>query len=686
MQPVGENARMLKELIARRKQLVEQTVANKSQREHVTIPSVRKSIDRTIKHLCEEIRQVEKVIQDLIDKSRDLQMLYGKTTVDTSGSFGDCEITSETPPVNTTQPNSLYVIMISAAEALCGEEDVYGKLCEEACATSTDRPFAVEGLIVRAIPLVLKTLPPNSKSAPPSQMNYRSRVASAYFEDERNVVASLISAEGLKQATWCLGADAGTDGGVPIGVIARAGSATVFLDAWIARRELIDTPARRYWQWRMMMRPWDVFLAQILQFQCQLRDLYRNLPDPGVQVNPCGGAADVINEAATAIAELRTYYEATTARFVEINRELIPFAGGATRLSDLNLKLETIQKALSALPADRWLINGGILELPSAGYLPVVPGVETTINQQVRLLMGEGVDLRFCVVRPDYVAHALEEAQHMERISLIEGLDDQKKKPQVDILVPNGEILDQKQLSPGRGFQASVDVSAGLFLEAHGAASFARSQFQSLNFLGAARLDMLPSGGGAVYLSCEYQKDALPNSSSNLFPIESTQPVAGTPATSDTPPLEVELRTVEINLPDVVPVQPRGGLWMSLSCERNVFELKLGDKTNFNARAIIAFSSDWPCTWPPDPFVSIQQATTRQVWKSADTGGIAGEPLDGAAQAGAVATGAGYVPEERITVADAIRAEREKNGIPIPKGTWQRIAKAAQAVGVKPPM
>jgi ureidoglycolate dehydrogenase (NAD+) len=41
------------------------------------------------------------------------------------------------------------------------------------------------------------------------------------------------------------------------------------------------------------------------------------------------------------------------------------------------------------------------------------------------------------------------------------------------------------------------------------------------------------------------------------------------------------------------------------------------------------------------------------------------------------------LPGER---GDAIRAEREKNGIPIPQGTWQRIAKAAQALGVTPPM
>ena len=41
------------------------------------------------------------------------------------------------------------------------------------------------------------------------------------------------------------------------------------------------------------------------------------------------------------------------------------------------------------------------------------------------------------------------------------------------------------------------------------------------------------------------------------------------------------------------------------------------------------------------------------------------------------------LPGER---GDAIRAERDVSGIPIPKGTWQRIAKAATALGVKVPM
>ena len=72
--------------------------------------------------------------------------------------------------------------------------------------------------------------------------------------------------------------------------------------------------------------------------------------------------------------------------------------------------------------------------------------------------------------------------------------------------------------------------------------------------------------------------------------------------------------------------------------------------------ALLAFSSDWPCTWPPNAFVSIQQTVTRQVWRSAATANVAGGPLDGAGQAAAQTTGAVYSPEERITVEEAVRA------------------------------
>ena len=44
------------------------------------------------------------------------------------------------------------------------------------------------------------------------------------------------------------------------------------------------------------------------------------------------------------------------------------------------------------------------------------------------------------------------------------------------------------------------------------------------------------------------------------------------------------------------------------------------------------------------------------MWRSADTESIAGNPFDGAGQGGAKRSGGVYVPEERITVDEAVRA------------------------------
>jgi hypothetical protein len=69
---------------------------------------------------------------------------------------------------------------------------------------------------------------------------------------------------------------------------------------------------------------------------------------------------------------------------------------------------------------------------------------------------------------------------------------------------------------------------------------------------------------------------------------------------------------------------------------------------------VLAFGSDWPCTWPPDPFVAMQQAVLRQKWRSPDTADIETEPFDGAQQGGAVPTGRIYQPEERISIGEAV--------------------------------
>ncbi len=104
----------------------------------------------------------------------------------------------------------------------------------------------------------------------------------------------------------------------------------------------------------------------------------------------------------------------------------------------------------------------------------------------------------------------------------------------------------------------------------------------------------------------------------------------------------------------VVSAQP------SFCCSENGTNFDAQDKTPTDrwqslekSGAKLAFGSDWPCTWPPDPFVGMQQAVERQVWRSATTA-LPGGILDGAGQAGAVGVSTYYTPDERITVEQAV--------------------------------
>jgi predicted amidohydrolase YtcJ len=72
--------------------------------------------------------------------------------------------------------------------------------------------------------------------------------------------------------------------------------------------------------------------------------------------------------------------------------------------------------------------------------------------------------------------------------------------------------------------------------------------------------------------------------------------------------------------------------------------------------AMLAFGSDWPCTWPPDPFAGMQQVVLRTVWHSAAASAMVGGVFDGAGQGGTVPTLSAYVPEESITVEQAVSA------------------------------
>jgi hypothetical protein len=416
-----------------------------------------------------------------------------------SAAFGPCIDATTGQDDGLAAGASLYLVCVGHAESLCGIEDVYGRLCEEACVTATDRPLIVEGVVVRLLPLTLRSPLPVSRAVALDGRHLRSRVAAAWFEDERRVVGSLISAAGLALDTWCLGADASAVGCVPLAVLARAGNTTVFLDAWTTRRERIEAPARRYWAWRMAMRPWDVFLAHVLQFQCQLHEVLGGTRVPGEDDDPCRRQGQLLAEAEQYLASVEQSYQKQVERLARPAIAPAPALdmappGGLASLTALRTRLADNLRAGRTAPTGRVLIEGGIIELPSAGYLPVVPGSGISINTQVRRLLGEGLDLRFCVVRPDYVAHALEEAQHMERISLLQGLDDPNAKAKVDILVPDGEVVTARAPT-ANGWDTALSLNVGERAERAAAGQ------TPVALHGAGRSERLPGGGAAFHFA-----------------------------------------------------------------------------------------------------------------------------------------------------------------------------------------
>ncbi|WP_255990872.1 hypothetical protein [Chitinolyticbacter albus] len=389
-------------------------------------------------------------IADLIARSQG--QANAPATAGGDGHFGACEPAVSAPTATPVAGSTLYLIGIVHAEALCGRAEVWGKACESACAQSADFDARREGVVLLALPLNLATPLPTSSAVQFTAEHLRSRVASSYYADEQARYGKIMSAALLESSVWCRGALAASGNFVPLGVLAYSGGNVQFLDGWIARREHVDGHPKRYWQWQMMMRPWDVFLAQVLQFQCQLVHVLEHGPTPGDDDDPCNRMRRLVVEASDVMVELQRYYTETARSFTD---QKMRFVGGHSQIADLVGKLQLAKQQVKLTATDRVLINGGIVELPSAGYLPVVAGSTLSVNQQVRALLGDGVDLRFCVVRPDYVAESWQEAQHMERISLTRGLDDPQHKDEVDILVPDGEIVGA-QASKGIGWAVRV--------------------------------------------------------------------------------------------------------------------------------------------------------------------------------------------------------------------------------------
>lgn len=349
--------------------------------------------------------------------------------------FGPCPPDTDADADAPVAHRTFYVLTAASAEALCGEEERFGQLCGDACSADVDRSVAVEGVRFRARRVTLAL--PTSRTVPFTSTHLRSQVASAFYRLERLDVPSMISGAGLRTAVWCDGAEGIGGEEIPLAVFDRAGTITTFADMWTGRREIVENSPQRYWQWRTSMRPLDVFLAQVLQFQCQLADLPAGASTPS-PTDPCADERDVLVDVHEALGAIGGAGDDIAGRLDELRERVSKVLDG----SEAQLKSGSL------------LIDRGIVETPPAGYLPVDPRGD--VRAQTEAWFGPGVDLRFCVVRADSVPEAFQEAQHMDRISLTQGIDDPPAVEQVDVLVP-GASFKRRQISTA-GYEGTFDV------------------------------------------------------------------------------------------------------------------------------------------------------------------------------------------------------------------------------------
>ncbi|MFY9477937.1 MAG: hypothetical protein WAQ08_09810 [Aquabacterium sp.] len=416
-------------------------------------------------HFVFTVGDVQAKVADL------LKVATASVTPGGNTEFGECA-GKPAGGVQETASLGLYEITVGPIEGLCGNEPVYGALCESACVSDSRHPYWREGLVLRLRPITLQL--PTSVVVPFSNVHLRNRMASAYFAIEPGSTPPALSASGLASGVWCQPASLYGRDEVVIGLLAREGGVNRVIDAWSGRRERMEAQARGYWQGRMAMRPWNVFLAQILQFQCQLSGVFSDTDVVVTVPDNCDQIRAVLDDARKEIEALQKTYAESTKKLVEALAGGKPTKEEAKQLADqvqgsyadlfeLSEKLSGVEAGQGALPANRLLLNSGFVQLPPAGYLPVQPG-KTSLQEQLQRLFGEGVRLYLRAARADVLPHLLEEAQHMERISLTKGLDQPSALEEVEIFVPDGQAVDVTTQHPGTWWSVDMSTSAIVLL------------------------------------------------------------------------------------------------------------------------------------------------------------------------------------------------------------------------------
>ncbi|MDX8031400.1 hypothetical protein SK803_14320 [Lentzea sp. BCCO 10_0856] len=432
--------------------------------------------------------------------------------------FDLCDIAVEETPAVTAQGVALYVLTVGWVEGLCGNAEVFGAACETACVTATDRTYRIDGVVLRLRPLLLDSPLPGSTTVPLTGEHLRSRVAAAYFSDERADGGPQLSAV---SKAWCHGATGPTGREVPLAVLGRAGDSTVFLDEWTARRERVETPAGRQFDGRIAARPLSVFSAQLGQFQCHLADVVlplrsdRKLIDAGIVEVPPFGYLEMPPGVDVLAASSLMLGPGVDVRLVPTPADLVPREAESVRHRDRIPLLAGVDDPARKVPVD--VLVPGAVSFRRPLPLPRPRTIRATLGADGLELLGSGD------VRPRGEGFTVSAAvlggasSQQAAASFVEGL----ARGEVAVPPPARSSLDLNALrdvaaeAGAHAVKARGDLSnAGLFsarfsrdeakpLAVYGTLTVDRNPFETGDAIVSAQLDAYTPGGGAAFASVE---------------------------------------------------------------------------------------------------------------------------------------------------------------------------------------
>lgn len=304
-------------------------------------------------------------------------------------------VAAEIPCPGPQEDGNFLVVEATAASWVFGDEPVQALLCDTPRG-SRGRPYEAEGVEVRCVVRSMKEF------------------SQAWPADPRGWLASrLFDAEATAAEAWPRGSGAGTSltgvswrppglgdrpsGGLPLAVLIPVGDRCQDwrVDHWCVRRDRGHPRPEDTWRWRTAMRPWNVFVAQVLQFQDHLATEY--LPGPA-------GTARL-----------------STAEILRSLKEVgAPQRGQRTakRHQEIGAAFERlVADAAAAEPPT--LSDVGIIDLPPAGLLPVQGQAGQAVITEVERLTGGRIGVRHagtCTLGD--VGRLIEEAQHRTRVPL----------------------------------------------------------------------------------------------------------------------------------------------------------------------------------------------------------------------------------------------------------------------------